>query len=355
MATKPKPQPSLRAAIAVGPYLSVSERSAFKQCRWKWWVFYVMRLKPKYDAPALRFGSLIHKALELYYIPGRKRGVNPAITFEKEYERELKESYSIGFRDEDGKWGDAAELGLDMLNGYVEQYGSEGDLEVVASESRFEAPITHPDSGRVIGIAVGVVDGIWRWVSKRNKPVEIVDHKTATSIDVSYLSTDDQAGQYWTFGVDRLRENKVLKPAQPLDRITFNFLRKAKKDLRPQNALGQYLNQDGVTVSKKQPPENFVRHPSFRNEADRASVRASIASELQEMALVRSGVLAVYKSPSKENCRGCPVREACELHESGQDWRAMLKMTMVPKGSWRSVKDEAAEVMEEAVNFEHSR
>jgi hypothetical protein len=33
----------------------------------------------------------------------------------------------------------------------------------------------------------------------------------------------------------------------------------------------------------------------------------------------------------------------------------MLKMTMVPKGSWRSVKDEAAEVMEEAVNFEHSR
>jgi hypothetical protein len=97
------------------------------------------------DMPALRFGSLIHAALAKYYIPGTKRGAHPAKTFEKLYAEELKEQTTMGWRDEDEKWQDAGELGVLMMENYVEFYGADDRWEVLCTEQPFETVVRHPN------------------------------------------------------------------------------------------------------------------------------------------------------------------------------------------------------------------
>jgi len=43
------------------------------------------------------------------------------------------------------------------------------------------------------------------------------------------------------------------------------------------------------------------------------------------MAACRTGQMPVYKTPSRMNCSGCPMRDPCILHESGADYRPLLK------------------------------
>lgn len=309
------------------PTISASARAGFKRCRYAWHFRYMEKLEPKHTAAPLRFGTLIHTALEHYYIVGVKRGPHPARVFEKAYEKEFGEARALGFKDDDGKWHDALSLGVDMLEHYVDHYGKDDAWEVIASEQMFRQPV-YDAAGKQVGVYIGVLDIIMRERSSGN--IWIWDHKSAKSIDTSYLAMDDQSSGYWTYGPDFLREAGILKPGQDLTGIQFNFLRKAKRDERQKNERGQYLNLDG-TVSMKQPPEFFKRHPSFRGEAERQHTRERIVAELAEIAMVKKGVLAMLKTPDKMNCKFCDVRDICELHEVGADWAEMMRLIMVPR------------------------
>lgn len=342
--------------------LRTSERTTFKRCRWQWDRAYGDKLRPHTTAPALRFGTLVHQALERYYVPGLKRGPHPAQTFAKLYNKELKTQMAFGFRDEDGEWHNALELGVDLLEHYVEHWGDDRRYKVIASEQTFKMPVMHPRTGRVWFYYVGTVDGIW--YDREKKRLVIVDHKTATAISTHHLALDEQAGAYWTFGVDWLRQEGLLKPSQKLEAILFNFLRKAKRDTRPQNADGHYLNKPAKKdlvawydahparkrpaemtveammadlgdkalqlgeVSKTQPPAWFHREPVFRDEADRNAVRERVLQEAQDMALIRKGRSAAYKAPGQMVCGGCGFKDICELHETGADWETMRDATM---------------------------
>jgi hypothetical protein len=322
------------------PYISASMRSSFKNCRYQWSFRYMRKLEPKVAATPLRFGTLIHKALELYYCPGVKRGPRPAETFEREYALELETARSMGFRDENDVWHDAANLGVEMLEHYVDTYGKDDEWEVLATEAPFTQPILDPVSGKVIGYYVGVLDNVLR--HRGNQQIWIRDHKSAKSIDTSYLAMDDQSSGYWTYGVDWLYEQGVLKPGQQLMGIDFNFLRKAVRDERPKNELGQYLNKDG-SVSKVQPSEFFKRQPSFRGEHERQLTRARCAAEIAEIQMVKAGQLALLKRPDKMSCKWCDVRDICELHETGADWEEMMRLIMKPR----------TEFVRQAVQWEH--
>jgi hypothetical protein len=96
---------------------------------------------------------------------------------------------------------------------------------------------------------------------------------------------------------------------------------------RPIDELGRALNLDG-SVSKKQPAKNFDRQPVFRDENDRVSMHNRVCEEAREMWMVRNGLLSPIKNPGPlymPNCKGCPFRDPCELHESGSDWMSMLR------------------------------
>jgi hypothetical protein len=336
------------------PMVRTSERSSFKRCVQQWQWGYVEGLKPRDEAPALRFGSLVHKALEVRYPPGIKRGPKPAETFEKAYHAELKEAEKLwGFRDADEEWESALDLGVDMLEAYVEEYGRDEEWEVIASEMTFKVPIytpfiERPGEGegylqldgslsarkRVLFYYVGTMDGVWK--SRMDGGVRINDYKT-TKGDPERESEgktfDEQSTAYWTWGVDWLIKKKILKPKdqEALDGMLYTFLRKAKRDERPQNADGYYLNKDG-SVSQKQPPSLFHRALIYRGETDRENARQRATEDAMEMARVRRGDRAVTKSPGTGypdmQCKACQFRDMCELHEVGADWEALRDAMM---------------------------
>lgn len=351
--------PKKRRAKKAAPLkvlVRTSERTSFNRCRQAWEWGYNQKLSPVHEKPALRFGSLVHKAMELRYPPGIKRGPKPAESFERLYAEELAEvEKTWGFRDADGKWEEALDIGVDMLEAYVEQYGRDEDWKVLASEMTFKVPVVahqDEDSGRwspgkgkpkltkVLFYYVGTIDGVWQ--NRMDGGVRIRDYKTTSGDPVAEGASkgvlDEQTTAYWTWGVDWLLEKKILKPKeqQALDGMLFEFMRKAKRDPRPQNAQGQYLNQpkkDGTQeVSKSQPPAMFHRELVYRGETDRANARQRAVQQFIEMEAVRRGDLAVYKSPGSGypdmQCRACSFRDICELHEVGADWEALRDVTM---------------------------
>jgi hypothetical protein len=337
-------------------YLSVSQRSAYKRCRWQWSWRYKRGLEMKTAAPALRFGTLCHLALEKRYPKGVKRGVHPAITFEQEYEKELVTQMRMGFRDDDGHWQEAGELGVAMMNGYVNRYGNDDEWRVLATEIRFEQPIYH--NGEIIATAIGAIDGVWQ--HRSTKEIIFVDHKTAASISTKHLLMDDQAGQYVTFGADALIEKKILLPAQMPTQIMFNFLRKQKPTPDDRlDAQGRKLNlptkaeikQFGKdfpgSPSKVQPAPLFLRHTTFRGETNSDIIRRRVGQEAAEIIMAQAGKLSLIKSPGQFTCPMCAVSEICELHEIGQDWKAMARALMKKKSPHVT--------LEEAVEYEQSR
>ncbi len=316
------------------PSISFSQRGTFKRCHWKWWMEYEERWSPIRDAPALVFGTWMHKALAAYYKPGLKRGPKPWLTFEKVYaEAAKKQLTDFGFHvEEDDKWVSAAELGPAMLRHYVEHYTSgvpkiaDDEIEVVVTEKRFETIIPHPETGEPWFRFVGVIDNVWRHLP--TKRLYIVDHKTAAAINTRYLSLDQQSTGYWTYGVDWLIEQGLLPDGAKLDGILFNILRKAKKDERPQNETGQYLNQDGA-ISQKQPAPYFARIPIMRDVNERDRLKNRLLVEFADIERVRrGGVREAYKNEGQFTCPGCWLFDICELHEIGLDWQGMAEHTV---------------------------
>ena len=299
--------------------IRTSERKDFTRCRQRWVWAYVDRLKPITSKPALVFGDLVHQALAVFYPPGRKRGPLPATTFQKLSDENEKELY--GAYDDEGEYLDALELGITMLNGYVEHYGKDPDIFVVSPEQEFQLDIYDSETDEYLCTYVGTFDAVV--MRMKTKKIGLLEHKTDKSIPSAniFLPLDEQGGSYWAYGPDWLKSRNILKRGQTLDFILYNFLRKGKPDERPRNEKGLCLNQDG-SVSKRQPPPLFHREYMFRNNAMRANLMKRVEHQAWEMSLVRSGELEAYKNPTA-NCRwDCQFKDMCELHERGDDWES---------------------------------
>jgi hypothetical protein len=350
-----KAKTARRAAPRPRVQIRTSERTSFERCKWQWDRGYNDRLKPVEEAPALRFGSLVHAALEERYPPGIKRGPKPAQTFEKLFEADLKEAEKTwGFRDEDGDWAEAGQLGVCMLEEYINVYGRDEEWKVIASELTFSVPVygrqekneegllglwvpCQPDDDDAVYLFdyVGTMDGVWQ--DRISGGVRVNDYKTTKGDPVKEamgkLLLDEQGTAYWTWGVDYLLAENILKAKQKqlLDGMLYTFLRKAKKDTRPQNSKGQYLNQDG-SVSKKQPGEYFHREIVYRDreQSDRARQRA--IDQFFAMQDIREGKARAYKSPGTgfpdQQCKACAFFDICELNEIGADWEQMRDASM---------------------------
>lgn len=358
-AKKTKRAKKFTAAKVIKPnqlLLRTSERSTFKRCVWQWERTYGDKLKPIQEHPALRFGTLIHSALELRYPPGIKRGPKPAETFAKLFTDLTAETEAVWNMKVDDEWMDMYDIGIYMLESYIEKYGRDEDWKVIESEMTFQVPVyvnresmptVTDDLLRLAGVTkdqaegrkplfhyVGTMDGVWE--NRMDGGIRIQDYKT-TGKDpekeaVGKHALDEQGTAYWTWGADFLRDKGILKEKQfrALDGMLYTFLRKGKPDGRPQNAQGHYLNQDG-SVSKKQPPPLFHRELVYRSEAERSNARERAVIEVLLMMAHRRGALPTYKTPETGqmgHCGFCPVREVCELHESADDWKLMQQASM---------------------------
>jgi hypothetical protein len=326
---KPRARPKV-------PLLRTSERASFNACPWQWDRSYNDRLTPQVEAPALRFGTLVHQALEARYPPGIKRGPKPAITFAKLFDKELRSvERQWGFRDADGEWADAKELGVAMLENYVRVYGKDEEWKVLASEMTFRVPVYLPNERRPLFYYVGTMDGVWE--SRMDKSILINDYKTTktdpTKEALTKLVLDEQATAYWTWGVDYLINREILKPRQleHLNGMLYTFLYKAAPDDRPEDAQGRKLNKDG-TLSQKQPVPRFHRELVYRDRDQQDNARERAIQQFLDMEAIRHGNRPVYKTPGlsypSQQCKACPFFDICELDEIGQPWQDVAKATM---------------------------
>jgi hypothetical protein len=309
------------------PLLRNSERQDFKRCLLRWHWRYNEHLVPiDFSTGPLLFGSLGHLALAEYYIPGRKRGVDPRETWDK-IAKDLWDSVKVEARyidDEiEGTWEDARELGHLMLGEYLNHYGSDDQWEVLWVEDQFRQNIPHPldlrrklKKKRPIVTYVGTVDLIVR--NHETGMVEYVDHKFMKTIETDHLYIDDQNGGYLAIGTHELRKRGLIAPNEAVRVLVYNFLRKAKPDPRPKNELGQSLNKDG-TVSKRQPAPFFHRERIERTAAERNLQVQRIADEAYTIQAVRKGKLPITKNPSRDCRWDCSFFDLCQVHESGGD------------------------------------
>jgi len=327
MATKRKPTKK-----RVDLLLRNSEVQTYKACRQQWNWAYGMNLKSKRPRPALEIGSTIHTGMEHWYIPGKKRGVHPAKTVAAIYYEGLKSGAhkEIYVRpddndDVDGESGDRVEivdLMVEMMNNYVERWGKDEELEVIAPEQTFQVDVYDEDTRLYLFTACGQIDAVVR--NRRTKQIGYLEHKTGAGLTPfgAPEPLDEQSGMYWTYGPTWLKATGQIKESDEVDFIIFNRMRKGFRDKRPANSLGQHLNKDG-TVSKKQPPPLFARSVVQRSEHDQWILDQRMRSVAKEMLMIQRGELDIYKSPNR-HCGYCEFRDMCEVHETGSDWEAIL-------------------------------
>lgn len=309
--------------------LRTSERGTFKKCRWLWRREYMDLLKPKQDTPPLMFGSMVHLAFHPYYKKGKRRGPHPTGLFEKAIETEVKRvAKETGMRPHQIRedWADRIELGVAMLDNYIETYGKDEEWEVLATELPFQVPIQNPATSAPLIVYTGILDLLMLHLPTGLK--EIWDHKTTKAIQTKYLVMDDQTTSYWTYGVDALRAKRLIEPGENLNGLRFNFLRKAKPDEREfviEEGRKYFLNKDG-SISKSQPPDYFKRHLVRRHNFEKERTRQRVLAEVADMERVRREPDAgAYKNPTQINCGSCWLLDICELHEVGADWQVALE------------------------------
>lgn len=337
------------------PFLRNSERSVFKKCIQAWWWQYREGLQPNaFKANALWFGTGIHLALAHWYQPGLQRGVHPAETWAVYCGETVGFLRSVG-RGQDAdtpEWIDAKELGIAMMNGYVQRYDTDASWEIIEPEHRFDVLVGNPAVVRL----VGTFDSTFR--DHADGKVKLLETKTAATISTGHLTLDDQAGTYWAVATHALRQEGHLGPKESLYGIEYNFLRKGMPDDRPHDPEGYATNKptkqhyidalNGVDSwdiadlkkmkldelesaaaanflavtgdrSKVQPSPLFLRTTIRRTATERRTQLQRIQDEVEHMNAVRDGVLPIIKSPTRE-CAFCPFVEMCELHENGGDW-----------------------------------
>jgi hypothetical protein len=321
------------------PLLRQSERAAFKRCNWAWYQQYVLHIRPKVEqyAEAADFGTLVHVALAEYYIPGLVRGPHPADTFADLAKDKIAVVKTTEYTNDEtvAKWEDFHDLGIDLMEAYVDHYGGDPHWFILDAERRFNVVI--PDvrhkplvsekgkrGFRPICILVGTFDLCLRDLN--DDKVKMVDHKTAQAITTGHLTLDEQPSTYIAVGTTALRHQELIGPKDSIDGMEFNFIRKGKIDDRPTNEIGERLNKNG-TVSKLQGSPLFERHYVPRTYKERQRQIVRISEEARVMDMIRKGLLPILKTPQRD-CYFCKYFDLCELDESGGDTEYFIETTM---------------------------
>lgn len=307
------------------PEIRTSERKLFRRCPQAWYWGYRLGLRPKgEESDALWLGTGVHLALAEWYLPGRERGLHPAQTFSiwaGDSIREMQANYAERDREwyDQPKFVDGRELGIAMLEEYIDHYGQDDDWDILHIEQSFTVLVVAAKEH--IANFHGTFDGVVRDLSDGR--VYLLEHKTAAQIQTSFLALDDQAGGYLAVANAILRKEGHLKGSERIAGIIYNYLRKSLPDPRPENAQGQKLNLDG-SISKKQPAPAFLRETIERAPGEDKRQMERLAAEVEVMQAMRRGEIPIYKNTTRD-CTWCTFFDMCKIHEQGRDWRAFAQ------------------------------
>lgn len=318
------------------------ERMDYKRCVTKWYFHWRLGLIPKTKTfGALDLGTWMHNGLAAWYQEGTSRRGNLA---------DLVIHYSgiaIVSAEREGasqaqleKAEELQELAIAMAGAYQAHYGEDKGVRVISAELPLE--FTFPtvynlrehynSEGYAIVhrlkpdlVFVDLNDDVW-----------LMEHKTAASIRTEHLVIDDQARPYGAMAARALERLGLLR-GRRFKGIMYNFLRKALPDERETNEKGQYLNKNG-TVSKRQPPPMFVRHPvTMTREARRVTLErirretTEIVDVTRQLRSKRLDPLDLPKTPHRSCPRFCDYFTMCVMQENGVPTRDFRKAQYVKR------------------------
>lgn len=354
------------------PLVRTSERNDHAQCPQMWEWRWLNGLTPMREPTWAVFGTAWHRAMEVYYPVGRRRGklldcidmfleslddlgrkigVDISELEEAEAERQAEKGQKV-------KLVPARELGPLMLREYIKYYKGDGEWEVVHSEQTFQIDVPDPrDKHRVLLVLAGTWDLlIWNRAKRR---FELVDHKTAKQIPGwGYLDLDNQAGTYPWVAKEVLVHKGILTKKDNIRGIHFSYAKKSPPDPRPVNAAGEATNKPTKAhymaalgkkfpdryaslrrmkieelaeiametrtivlgeVSATQPAKRFERYYSPRTVRQNVSQARRVQKQGIIMEGMRDGTLPIYKTPNKD-CERCAFFDMCTLEEQGDEW-----------------------------------
>ncbi len=214
--------------------LTYSSTSAFKACRRKYQYAYVDQIKPKEEPRPLRFGSVFHTALEMYY-----RGETPGAILDKIDELFSKVEIDPLNTELQMEVEQDRELVKTIYGRYIQHYACE-NIQPILLESQGEVPILNPKTGRPSRNWTFrfKVDGV---VQDSNGFYWIIEHKTASQINTQYiksLTMDTQCVAY----IDAIRRTFPLD----IKGVIYNVV---LKDAPKPPAL---LKKGGLSIAKNQ-------------------------------------------------------------------------------------------------------
>lgn len=376
------------------PLLRTSERGDFKRCPWLWYMSWRMGLRPVREPTWAVFGTAWHRAMEIYYPVGNKRGSlldasdmflaslddlgrKIGVDMEELEEAEMRKKEEKGTK---VKLVPARELGPIMLKEYHNFYGGDRDWQVVHSEQTFQINVPDPDfEDQFIVVYAGTWD-LLVWV-KSERRYWLVDHKTAKTIPgPGFLDLDDQAGSYPWVAREVLQHKGIFGAKDSIAGIIFSFAKKMPPDSRPVNAAGEALNKptkdhyvaaltgvdnwDSATlhkkkldelesiaaanmlvvegeVSKTQPAKRFERYPSPRSEAQNVRQAKRVQEESVVMEMARNHEIPIIKNTTKD-CDRCVLFDLCTMHEQGDDWEFYRDNMFKTRDPYRDHREDMA-------------
>lgn len=268
---------------------SNSSIQAFKRCRRKWWLSYVMGWVPRERSVVgpLPFGSRIHAALEAMYARGEDPVAAHADLIEKDREAVLE---AMGDAD---KLNDDAELGQIMLEGYVDWVSDEGlddGLEIIGVEESLLVPLL---DGRVN--LIGKMDLRVRQSDARS----VLDWKTAAQLsDYDLAPMYEQGPTYWV--LDRMSDAD-----ERIDSFTLRLLKKVKRTTRASPPFYEQIH---------------VRFNPFTMRSFWTRLHGELADMYKAFTALQNGAdhkVVAYPSPNR-NCRwDCPFVSICPMFDDG--------------------------------------
>ena len=228
--------------------LTFSALNTFRNCPRKYKHRYLDNLRPRERADALSFGSVIHSAIELWY-----RSVADANRLSTVLDF-IDQQFPLRAGDDAQKamW----HLARAMFTGYASCYPTE-DFEIVEVEKLFTGEIRNPETNRPSQtfVMAGKVDGIVR----RPDGMYLLEHKTASSIDASYLD------KLWTDTQIALYSFQLRQLGYPIVGVIYNVLLKSRLKQKAGESEAEFesrrkelaaKNKSGRSTAKRQLPES---------------------------------------------------------------------------------------------------
>ena len=281
--------------------ISPSQMDAMS-CRLAWYLSYVEGYRPKQSSTALELGTAVHEALAHYYLG---KG-HPTPFFEEWVDGRMAKMENL-WEDDLKKMADARTLGIAMLNGYIEEYKSKDNFDVLAIEQNLNREIPVPDApDERSGCHLAVrLDGLVR--DRETGFLWCLEHKTFSRFSLTHLDLDHQfTSQVWVG--QALAENMDIE--EPVVGVIYNGLRKQTPGPRVKLKL-------------------FERHKIYRTASQIGTLLHRAYWQFKE---TDRDDLPIYPQPNAVRCSGCGFRQVCVEYQRGGDYQFLLDNQFKKRG-----------------------